>query len=69
MGIDPRKLDDLRNVSAEILNSWVAGQKPESQYYQAAKSELERRERRTKWIMWSIGIGVAALGVIMAVLK
>ena len=66
MGIDPRKLDNIKTVSVDILRSWVAGQKPESPYHQAAQYELERRERRNQWIKWGIGIGIAVGGLIVA---
>ena len=51
------------------LREWLYGQKSESPYHQAAKYELERREKRTKWIMWGIGIAAVVLAVIVAAFK
>ena len=69
MGIDPGKLDNIKKVSVDILRGWMAGQKPESTYYQAAKYEIERRDKRNQWIKWGIGIGVAVVGLIVAVFR
>ena len=61
MGINPNDLDRIRQLSLNHLREWMAGQKSESRYHQAAKKELARRETRTAWIKWGTLAGLAAL--------
>lgn len=61
MGINPNDLDRIRQLSIDHLREWMAGQKPESRYHQAAKNELARRESRMAWIKWGVFAGLAAL--------
>ena len=69
MGIQPGDLDNIKKLHISKLRNWINGQKPESPFHQAAKYEIERREKRNQWIKWGIGIGVAVLGLIIAVLR
>jgi hypothetical protein len=61
MGINPNGLDRIRQLSVSDLREWMAGQKPESRYHQAAKNELARRESRTAWIKWGVLVGLVAM--------
>ena len=61
MGIYPTDLDGIGQLPTAYLRVWMAGQKSESHYYQAAKNELARRESRTNWIKWGVLAGLAAL--------
>ena len=66
MGIYPTDLDGIGQLPTAHLRVWMAGQKSESHYYQAAKNELARRESRTNWIKWGVPVALAALTLFLA---
>lgn len=61
MGINPKDVDRIRQLSLDHLREWVAGQKSDSRYHQAARNELARRETRTAWIKWGVLAGLIAM--------
>lgn len=61
MGINPKDLDRIRQLSIDQLREWMAGQKSESRYHPAAKNELGRRASRTAWIKWGVLAGLVAM--------
>ena len=66
MSIDSIDLKGIRQLPTAHLRVWMADQKSEFRYYQAAKNELARRQSRSNWIKWGVPVALAALTLFLS---